>query len=247
MRLPIPPRSITQEEVSDYTSSWEQLLSTGSSTDLQACFTSSDKSHINYAYLTAKELDPLLEGYQATDIIKTRFLLLPGEIPVFSLALIRTNAGGEPQTGFYLAGIAGFPAELGPEFPAGPTQPAPSAAPGGKVPIDVARIWIKNWNGPLAEKLDAHLFNSPQEGQYLRGYCFEVTDFTTPWAAKSEQDNTLWLNFDLKPKNPDAPDSPVVFSTIVELNQTPPTDQPGVIALGSRAEFYDISRPSPPF
>jgi len=246
MSFPFKPRLLSFDEFNDYTTSWEQLIDSGSSQDLQACFTSSTGAFINYAYLTSAELEPLLQDAQPTDLIKTKFLLMPGEVPAFSLALLHTNADGKPLSDYYLAGVAALPADLDPDILSQATpRVAEPAAPDGKVPIETARIWIRNWHNMTAADLNATLFNSPQEGQHLRGYTFMVTDFTTPWTPSAEA--ALWLNFDLKPQTADDPDSPLVFSTIIEINTIPVAGHPGKISLQSTASFYDVSRPSPPF
>ena len=267
-RLPIRPRKISLEELLDYTGSWKQLLNRGCPDDLRACFSSTPETSanlpnpsINFAYLTANELTPLLQDAQPSDLIKTKFLLLPGKVPVFNLALMRTDELGQPKTDYYLAGIAKYPATLGPDISSEPTPTSVKPSiPSGKVPADTARAWIKHWHELPPAELKVGLFNSTQDGQYLRGYTFDVSDFTTPWPyAQSStivapKDAALWFNFDMKPQEADAPDSPLVFSTIVDINtiivdsnMVPIDGQPLIITLTAETDYYDVSRPSPPY
>ena len=270
--LPFKPRPLLGTDFDGYTKSWEKLIAEGSLADLEACFMSSDgKTRINYVYLDESVLGPLLKNAVAgADFVKTKFVLVPGETPddapVFSLALYHTTADGcyvpdAKNPAYYLAGVAALPAELGigrhqpAATPAGPVPPVP--VPPGYVPTATAEMWIKNWNDLHPGGLNRQLFeasneaaNAPDAGTHLRGYTFMATDFMIPWPAQPTASDALWLNFDAKPQHPDIPNSALVFSTIVDINKIPVSDEPGLLILSRQAvddAFYDISKPCPPY
>ena len=241
----IPPCQITPEQFTTYSQAWRTMVNGPNASSLSTYFTTS-AGLINYVFLPRPMAQALLNA-NPEDVALVFALVPAGEgLTRFSMMLAGLSSTNQFIPPYYQAGVGGRAVvnTLPIEAPADTADTIPQhlSAIGDPIPYTDAVTWIQAWNALTADGLGPAQFDSGVEGSRLFAYVYPTADLTNALASPPPvpgASSALWFDFVLHPEAPK-------FSTVLALDATPTTTNPGIIYLSRAASYFDISKPSPP-